>query len=61
MAWVIGIGLGILAIVWLAMEVATYEDKGKDFRSFFKAFKRSLIFIIPLFAVAGVIYYAFIN
>jgi len=61
MAWLIAIVLGILTIVYLAMEVATYEVRGKSFRSFFKTFKRSLIFIIPLFAIAGVIYYGIIN
>ncbi|MFA9560405.1 hypothetical protein ACERII_24190 [Evansella sp. AB-rgal1] len=61
MAWVIGIGFGIATIIWLAMEVATYEDKGQGFRSHFKIVKRSLVCIIPLFAVAGVIYYVFIS
>ncbi|GAE26642.1 hypothetical protein JCM9140_2726 [Halalkalibacter wakoensis JCM 9140] len=61
MAWVIGIGFIILAMVWFAMEVATYEDKGKGFRSFFKTFKTSFIFIVALFVIGGVIYYGFIH
>lgn len=61
MAWVFGIGLGILTIVLLALEIATYEDKGKGFQSFINTFKGSLIFIIILFAIAGVIYYGFLN
>ncbi len=43
------------------MEIATYEDKGKNARYHFKIVKRSLICIIPLFAIAGVIYYVFLN
>ncbi|MGP4074702.1 hypothetical protein [Halobacillus sp. K22] len=57
----IGIGLAILTIIWLAMEIATVEDRGKDSRSYFNALKRSLLFVIPLFALAGVIYYGFFS
>ncbi|WP_078552135.1 hypothetical protein [Bacillus alkalicellulosilyticus] len=59
MTWAIGIGLGLLLLVYLASEIATHGDKGKDFRSFFNVFKKDLIFVIPLFAVAGVLYYTF--
>ena len=58
--WVLAIGLGAVTVIWLAMEIATVDDKGKDFGSYFKAFKKSLIGIISLFVVAGVIYYGLI-
>ena len=39
--WVLSIGLGAVTVIWLAMEIATVDDKGKGF--------------IFLFVVAGVI------
>ncbi|GAE33082.1 hypothetical protein [Halalkalibacter akibai] len=61
MTWLIGIGLGILSVLWLAMELATHSDKGEGYKTYFKAFKNALIFVIPLFTIAGVIYYGFIH
>ena len=58
--WVLGIGLGAVTVIWLAMEIATVDDKGKGFGSYFKAFKKSLIGVISLFVVAGVVYYGLI-
>jgi len=59
MTWFIGIGIALLAIIWFAMEVATSGDSGKGLRSYITSFKRSLLFVIPLFAIGGVIYYIF--
>ncbi|MCM3761569.1 hypothetical protein M3212_12310 [Alkalihalobacillus oceani] len=59
MTWFIGIALALLAIIWLAMEVATSGDSGKGIRSYVTSFKKSLLFVIPLFAIGGVIYYMF--
>ncbi|MCE7793788.1 hypothetical protein K8O68_15295 [Salipaludibacillus sp. CUR1] len=61
MGWALGIGFGVFSIIWLAMEIATYEDKGRNARYHFKIIKRSLLLIIPLFAIAGVVYYIFLN
>lgn len=59
MNWVIGIGLALLCIVLLAMEIATDTDKSRG--SFFKQFKKALIFVVPLFAIGGIVYYIFFN
>lgn len=59
--WIIGIAIGLITVIWLAMELATYEDQGKNVRSYFKMFKKSLLFVIPLFVAGGFIYYIFIR
>ncbi|MFA9556537.1 DUF624 domain-containing protein [Evansella sp. AB-rgal1] len=63
-SWVIGIGIALLVIVYLAMELATNEDKGMNIRSYIKAYKKSLLFIciffIPLIVISGIIYYTFL-
>lgn len=61
MGWIIGVGFGLLTLIWLAMEVATYEDRGKGFRSYYKIFKKSLVCVIALFAIAGVVYFGIFN
>ncbi|MDG5788420.1 hypothetical protein QA612_13100 [Evansella sp. AB-P1] len=64
MNWVIAIGIALLVIVYLAMELATNEDKGMNLRSYIKAYKKSLLFIciffIPLIVISGIIYYTFL-
>lgn len=61
MNWIPGIGLAVAVILWLAMEIATQEDKGRDAKYHFNIVKKSLLVIIPLFAFTGVIYYVFLN
>ncbi|ELK47085.1 hypothetical protein QRD89_14370 [Halobacillus sp. ACCC02827] len=56
-----GIGLGLLTIIWLSMEIASVSDEGGGFRSYFRALRGSLLFVIPLFSLAGFIYYGFFN
>ncbi|MFA9458762.1 hypothetical protein ACERJO_18625 [Halalkalibacter sp. AB-rgal2] len=60
MEWVIGIALGVLTIIWLAMEFATYEDNGEGFRSYFLGFKKYVVVATLLFAKGGILYYGFL-
>ncbi|WP_156324037.1 hypothetical protein [Bacillus sp. JCM 19034] len=54
MNWVIGIGIALLCMVVLAMEIATDADKGRG--SYFLQFKKSFLFVVPLFLVGGIIF-----
>ncbi|UTR14038.1 hypothetical protein MM221_15700 [Salipaludibacillus sp. LMS25] len=61
MAWLLGIGLGVATLLWLASELAVVEEKGQGNRAFFKGVRRSLVVLTPLFIVAGGLYYLFFN
>ncbi|WP_026674763.1 hypothetical protein [Alkalihalobacterium bogoriense] len=61
MTWLIGIGMAILAVLWLAAELTVTEEKGSGMKSFLKAYKKSIVFAFALFAMAGVLYYSFFN
>lgn len=59
MNWIIGIGLAVSIIVYIALELTVVSEKGDGFSSFLTGFKKSLLVVIPLFAAAGIIYYSF--
>ncbi|WP_416147807.1 hypothetical protein ACM26V_16385 [Salipaludibacillus sp. HK11] len=61
MNWFIGLGLVIITIVWTGLEFATYEDRGAGFHPFINTFKKTLLCLIPLFALSGVVYYVFFD
>ncbi|SDZ43066.1 hypothetical protein SAMN05421736_112135 [Evansella caseinilytica] len=61
MNWFIGIAVCFAVMMYVAMEVATFEDRGRGFSSYFQALKHAFLFVLPLFAISGVIYYVFVN
>ncbi|MFV8830361.1 hypothetical protein [Alkalihalobacterium sp. APHAB7] len=61
MIWLIVIGIGLLSIIYVALEVATYEDQGKGGRYHLKKFKSALLCAFGFVTVAGLIFYVFFN
>lgn len=59
MNWIIGIGLAVSVIVYIALELTVVSEKGDGLSSFLTGLKKSLLVVIPFFAAAGIIYYSF--
>ncbi|GAA0454522.1 hypothetical protein [Alkalibacillus silvisoli] len=57
--WIIAIIFIVGFIIWLSSELATNQDGGKGFKSFWNAFKNHLIVVVPFFFLGGVIYFLF--
>ncbi|WP_147804691.1 hypothetical protein [Alkalicoccus halolimnae] len=59
MNWILGTLALTAVMTYLAMEAATYKDRGNGLRSYLKAFRTSLLVLVPFFIISGLFYYLF--